>query len=285
MERGGVSWYYEYRRLFDLCSEQKLQSVASIATSSFSDLAKDWSVERNSDWTCRMYFATKLILNATVLVNSIRFARRKGLKAAIPYFEYYALLSLLRCVVLTAPLAQWTLNGLISISHAKAINLGADLLSNFGAESGENLKVVAKKLKAQRELISYRVPASGDYNVDQDHDLLEWLMVLAEIAQFNSELLERAVTKHASDEMFVVLDQDIDSIATIELEGYKFLDRDDHYRLSYVKRKTCRPYNLALFMHKGQTEDFFAAWDLDDEGEDTFSNGPPSNWQSIFDIP
>lgn len=46
-----------------------------------------------------------------------------------------------------------------------------------------------------------------------------------------------------------------------------------------------KPYNLGLFMTEGQTEDFIGACDGDDEGPNMFSNGSPSEWQKIFDIP
>ena len=64
-----------------------------------------------------------------------------------------------------------------------------------------------------------------------------------------------------------------------------FSDDDDYHRLSYVQRKLRRPYHLALFMHKGQSEDFMGAWDGDEENGEPFSQASPANWQAIFDVP
>ena len=36
-------------------------------------------------------------------------------------------------------------------------------------------------------------------------------------------------------------------------------------------------------MTEGQTEDFIGAWD--GEKDAMFNNGPPANWQEIFDVP
>jgi hypothetical protein len=38
-------------------------------------------------------------------------------------------------------------------------------------------------------------------------------------------------------------------------------------------------------MRPGQSEDFICAWDGDEDAGEAFSNGPPSNWQAIFDVP
>ena len=70
-----------------------------------------------------------------------------------------------------------------------------------------------------------------------------------------------------------------------QVEGFVFSDDEDYSRLGYVQRKTKRPYHLALFMRPGQSEDFIGAWDGDEDAGEAFSNGPPSNWQAIFDVP
>jgi hypothetical protein len=82
-----------------------------------------------------------------------------------------------------------------------------------------------------------------------------------------------------------VNDDHVHQIATIEIEGFVFSDDEDYHRLGYLQRKQRRPYNLALFMTEGQTEDFFGAWQGDADKGESFGNGPPSAWQAIFDIP
>ena len=285
MQHAGRSWAYPYRRLFDICPERKLTTVANRVVAQYALLTQNWSRERNSEWSCRTYFTTKMILNATVLLNSLEFARRSGLRAANPYFEYYAALSLLRGLVYTIPTEEWNSGELMAISHTRAINVAFDWLAKFDKGLAAEMKKTALQLKAQRELIAYKAPASGDRNLGANYDLDDFLTILAEVAEFNSELLEGSITKNADPSSFEVLDEDIHQIANVEVEGFAFSDDEDYWRLGYVQRKTKRPYHLALFMHPSQSEDFIGAWDGDEDAGEAFSNGSPSNWQAIFDVP
>jgi hypothetical protein len=124
-----------------------------------------------------------------------------------------------------------------------------------------------------------------DKNLGKNYNLEELLILLAEAAQFNSELLQFSIEKNANPNTFEVLHQHIKDITHVSIEGFEFTDSEDRYRLGYVQRKIKRPYQLSLFMTEGQTEDFIGAWDGDEENGEQFSNGSPSNWQAIFDIP
>ncbi len=94
-------------------------------------------------------------------------------------------------------------------------------------------------------------------------------------------LLEVSVSKNASPGTFIVDYEYVTQIAKFEIEGFTFTDSEDGYRLDYIRRKRPRPYNLALTMTEGQTEDFIGAWDGEEEG--MFNSGSPDNWQNIFD--
>lgn len=283
MTYAGHEWWYTYRKLFGLCSEKKIAKVSGLISTQYAVLTKSWDVQTNSAWTCRTYFATKMILNATVLTNALEHSKEIGLRIANPYYEYYATLSLIRAVVYTLPGQIWSNGELISISHSKAINLAFDWLAKFDQDAANRLKKVARQLKAQREVISYRAPASGRSVLDAGYDLYELLIILAELAQFNSELLEKSVSKNASPDHFIVKQEDALRLINFEIEGFVFDDREDAYRLGYIIRKQPRPYNLASTMTEGQTEDFIGAWDSDEEGQ--FTNGGPCDWQRIFDVP
>lgn len=277
---------YAFRELDSLVSTNKLAVVTNKVLSQYSVLTKKWTEGLNSEWTCRHYFATKMILNATVLLSSAEYAEEKNLRVVRPYLEYYAVLSLLRCVVCTMPGEDWNGGGLIHISHKRAITLASECLSKFNLEEAEKLRALCKLLKAQRELISYRAPASGDSELDRNYDIIQICTVLAELAQFNSELLERSLEKHANPVTFVVLKHDIECIVDVELEGLKFHDHYDSMRLNYVQRKQPHPLNLHLFMTEGQTEDFIGVWDdLENNDDESYSGGSPCSWQTIFDIP
>jgi hypothetical protein len=82
VQYAGRNWAYSYRKLFELCPEKELAQVAGGHCSAIR--APDEGLDkrqRNSEWSCRIYFTTKMILNATVLLNSLEFARTSGLRA------------------------------------------------------------------------------------------------------------------------------------------------------------------------------------------------------------
>jgi len=280
VEYANREWWYSYRQLFDTCSEKKLSKVVGGVLTQYSALTKEWDVEANSAWVCRTYLATKMILNATILTNALEHSRETGLRIANPY---YAALALLRAVVYTLPTAKWADGKLISVSHSRAINLAFDWLGKLDQDTAKRLKALTQQLKAQREVISYRAPASGDSILDVKYDLYELLILLSELAQFNSELLEQSISKNADPSAFVVKAEYIAQLSVFKIKGFAFHDSEDAYRLGYLKRKMPRPVNLASTMTEGQTEDFIGAWDADEEG--MFTNGSPCDWQQIFDVP
>lgn len=277
---------YTYRELLDLCESAKFGSVAKQISNTYENtLAKNWTPELNSEWVCRHYLSTKMILNATALLKALEFSTEKNMRLANSYFEYYAVLSLARAIVYTLPTECWNDGKLITISHSQAIKLAFSWLGRFNSNTAEEFKQKTLKLKAQREVISYRIPSSGDSNLSDTLDLEQILTTLAEVAQFNSELLHKALDKYAAKESFFIPDDShAVKIAHIEIDGFYFFDNEDAYRLSYLMRKMPSPQPLHFTMTEGMTEDFFGAWDSDSE-DDQFSMGSPSEWQTIFDIP
>ncbi|MCP4763563.1 MAG: hypothetical protein GY870_17460 [archaeon] len=280
-------WFYSYRELDDIVDEAKIEKMLQKISQQYAVLTKNWSEELNSQWTCRIYISTKMILNATVLLNSLEFSKGVNLRVVNSYIEYYSILSLLRCIIFTIPTADWDDGKILSITHSKTINVACDWISKFNPDFSEKIKDVTLMLKAQRELVSYRCPASGDQNLIENFDLDYHLTILAEIAQINSELLEKSVNKHTDKSMHIVFQKHIDEITKVEINGFSFNDSEDRYRLDYVRRKQPHPFNLALFMTEGQTEDFIGAWESEssEDDPDQFSMGSPSEWQQIFDIP
>lgn len=283
------NWYYNYRELFDIGTERKTIKASNDIASRYSILTKSWGKGLNSEWTARTYLSTKMILNATVLLKQRDFAEESNLRVVIPYLEYYAILSLLRGVVFMLPDKEWEDGKLIAISHAKAISLTCDWIGKFDQDKAREVKDFCNQLKAQRELISYKAPASGDANLGFDYDIEYFATLIAEVAQFNSELLESSVKKNTSKDDHVFLSEHAFQVCHIEIEGFQFHDGEDSHRLGYVQRKQPYPFNLQLFMTEGQVEDFIGAWDADDYDEDSdqykFYSGSPASWQDIFDVP
>ncbi|MCD9518572.1 hypothetical protein [Photobacterium phosphoreum] len=150
-------WFYAFRELEEICNDKKCAKVTGDILQKYAKLTKSWNSELNSEWTCRCYFATKMILNSTVLLINAEYAEEKNLRIVKPYLHYYAVLSLLRCIVYTLPELSWDDGKLIQISHTKAINLAINLamdwLAKFNQEKAQEVKQACSLLKAQRKNI------------------------------------------------------------------------------------------------------------------------------------
>jgi hypothetical protein len=281
-----IEWYYSFRELEKITNDKKSAKVIGDILKKYSVLTKAWNKEINSEWTCRVYFASKMILNSTVLLLNAEYADKKNMRIVIPYLHYYAVLSLLRSIIYTLPELNWEKGELIEISHTKAINIALDWVSKFNKEKAIEIKKTCLYLKAQRELISYRAPASGDSNLSDNYNIIEICTILAEVVQFNTVLFERSINKNVSKDDFIVYYEDMEKIINVNIEGFSFYDKYDAHRLDYVRRKMPRPYNIVCFMTEGQTEDFIGAWDSEDYDDgNIFNSGSPCNWQLIFNIP
>jgi hypothetical protein len=279
----GRVWFYEFRELSNQFDRDAAGKVASSLLVRYSKLTSNWSPERNSEWLCRTYLSAKMIMMATLQLNALAYAESKNLRLVMPYLGYYSLLSLLRSIVYTLPEVQWDNGNLVEISHNKAINLAFDHVAKFDKKVSTELKEVTLRAKAFRELISYRSPSSGDKNIEASDQLESIATLLAEIAQFNSELLEASILKNAEQEAFKFLPEYIDDLASVTIEGNYFFDREDGYRLDYLRRKYPLPPNILHVITEGHVEDFFGAWCGEEPIDDAFD--PDRNWQLIFDIP
>jgi hypothetical protein len=147
------------------------------------------------------------------------------------------------------------------------------------------LAKVLLKVKAYRELISYRSPSSGDENIDSIAEVESIAILLCEVAQFNSELLESSILNNADQKTFVFAEKYLSDLSRCEIEGELFFDREDAYRSGYLKRKYPVAPNILHTMTEGHVEDFFGAWLSKEESEKDEVFDPDKNWQLIFDIP
>ncbi|MCW5599960.1 MAG: hypothetical protein KIT59_12775 [Nitrosomonas sp.] len=279
----GREWFYNFRELSNQFDEDAARKVASSLLMRYSKLTLNWSSERNSEWICRIYLSAKMIMMATLQLNTLAHAEGKNLRLVMPYLTYYSLLSLLRGIVYTLPEVQWDNGKLVEISHNKAINLAFDHIAQFNKKVSSELKEATLRAKAFRELISYRSPSSGDNSIQDFYQLEPIATLLAEIAQFNSELLEVSILKNTSKDTFRFLQEYIDDLASATIEGVHFFDTEDSYRLDYLRRKYPLPPNILHVMTEGHVEDFFGAWCAKDPIDDAFD--PDKDWQLIFDIP
>lgn len=279
----GRHWYYEFREINEKFSDTSCTKVSASLLQRYSKLTKVWNSELNSEWTCRLFMAAKLVMSATLHVNAARFSVDHNLRVVVPYLRYYSVLSLLRAVCYTLPEHEWKDGQLIQISHGKAIDGALEHLRRFDKVIAGSVEMEIRELKAERELISYRAPSSGDDQVTEKNKFLSLCALLAEVAQFNSELFESSLHTHADRDQFHILPEYMARIASIEIDGRYFGDREDAYRLGYFARKNPYPVNIQHFMKEGHVDDFFGAWVADEEADELFN---PDEMQSIiFDIP
>ncbi|SMX39409.1 hypothetical protein [Octadecabacter ascidiaceicola] len=277
------TWYYDFRELFDEFEEGKIKTNINGLSQRYSKITKDWSSERNSEWICRIYLSAKMILSATLQLEALLHAKQQNLRVVAPYLEYYTFLALVRAVVYTLPEVEWDDGKLVAISHSKAINIAFDELAKYDQGKSQNLKRLTLDLKANRELISYRSPSSGDGDLVEHDDIIPTATLLAELAQMNSELLERSILKKAREEDYVFLPQYAAQLSEVTIEDRNFFDREDHNRLGYLRRKYPLPPNIMHVMTEGHVEDYFGAWCADEDNPDVFD--PDHDWRLIFNVP
>lgn len=279
----GRRWYYDFRELTKVLKEDKCASVAQSLANRYYLITNSWDKEKNSQWVCRIYLSAKMLLSATLQISVRDYANSKNMRLVDSYLAYYSVLSLLRAIVFTLPEVDWQGGSIISLSHKRIINISVDHIANFDAKVAAEVKTAALQLRAARELISYWHPTSGDQIVQNEIDIVKLATLLAEIAQFNSEILERSVIKNGSRTEFEFLEKYIQQLSSRKLHDVQFFDDEDAYRLDYLRRKYPAPTNILHIMTEGHVESFFGAWVSDEENPNAFD--PDASWGQIFDVP
>jgi hypothetical protein len=275
------TWYYNFREITNI-DKKICEKNANSLSQQYSKITKEWSKYKNSEWICRIYFAAKMILHTTLQLLILKFSDEKNIRLVNSYLKYYALLSSCRAIIMTLPTVDWNEGKITELSHRKIINLTFDYIKKFDLELAEKFRDKINLLKAHRELITYRAPTNGDYNINNDIDITELCTLIVELAQFNSEILETSIQKNIKDEDCIFMPEYIKQLSIIKVNNYTFFDREDSYRLNYLRRKWSMPPNILHSMTEGHTEDFFGVWE---DIEDIFTTGSPCDWQIIFDIP
>lgn len=275
-------WWYEFQKLPMLCEEEHISKRAQKLMQQFALLTKNWNADLNSEWTVRIYYSAKMVLAASVMAQSLRYAEEKNLRAVTSYLSYYTVMHSLRAIVFSSPNAAWNDGEILLMTHSKTINAACDELENFNRELSIHVKKAVLHLKAFRELISYRAPSSGDRFPKPDFDIYEYSRFFLEVAQLQSELLEASIEKNVT-ESFALQDKVISQVTDIKMEGMHFHDKEDWYRLGYLARKHPAPTNILHIMSEGHVEDFIGSWCDDDGNPGSFD--PDEDWQILFDVP
>jgi len=247
------------------------------------DHTKKWSDERYTEWLTRHYLAVKMMMSATILLTSHRYAERKNLKIVEPYLLYYACVCCCKALIYTLPDKEWQRDSLTKMSHQKVISISVDALARLSAQLSSTCRKLLPQLKAYRELFSYRFPALGfkavrGYVVDSTL-IVKVCAIFCEVAQLNSECFEASIRKNVRGNYQPSGDVIRASFA------YPFLndeieDDDDYYRIGYFLRKSKQPSNLLDMATEGMMEDYFGSWTV--AASDADSYDPETNMQIIF---
>lgn len=277
--------YFNYIHLDKAFDKSKIKDSFISLNSKCSVITKNWDSVLNSQWVVRDYLAVKMILSSSVLLTSVQYANEKNLRIVEPYLIYYSLLNCSRAVIYTTPDVQWNNGEVFTMTHKKTINIIGDIISRFCTTKGKEIKGYIDWAREYREIFSYKFPANGltEHHLSLD-DTIEICALLCEVAQFQSKIMENSVTRNVKSDY--QLDPNIVSIGYRYGEkNFKFIDREDGYRLDYIIRKQKRPYSLHLTMTEGMIEDFFGAWYPEDDSNLNEVYNPDSNWQIIFPVP
>ena len=282
MQYADREWWYDFQKIPELFEEKLVSRRSQKLMQQFALLTKSWNGELNSEWTVRAYFSAKMVLAASVMAQSLRYAEEHNLRAVTSYLSYYTVMHSLRAIAFTSPNVAWNDGELLFMTHTKTINVSCEEIGQFNRELSEHVKQAVLHLKAFRELISYRAPSGGDRFPKPDFDICEYSRCFLEVAQLQSELLEASIEKNVT-KVFELQDEYLSRITDIDMGGVHFHDKEDWYRLGYLARKHPRPTNIVHMMSEGHVEDFFGSWCSDDENEASFD--PHENWQILFDVP
>lgn len=283
MDFANKKWLYDFSEIPTTLNEASCKRVANRLHARYTKVAKNWSVELNTEWLCRSYLSAKLIMQATLTTNSMEYAKSRNLRVAVPYLRYNSILSLIRALILTLPQYDWENGELLKIGHTQAIRQAADYIAKFDNSVSEIFLDNALSMKASRELISYRAPSSGDNMLTDIKSFLSLSSLIAELCQFNSELLEASITKHAERSTFILKIDSLSKLSNIEVGGRVIGDPEDASRLDYFVRKHPGMTDIYSMMHEGHVDDYFGAWCSETENPSNFNPGEEKN--IIFDIP
>ena len=286
----GREWWYTFSPFFDKFDQKLVNKYISNKQCVVAKLAKSWDRNLNSEWTVRVFFSAKMILAASLMLANLEYSRENNLQVCIPYLQYYSLLYSLKSLVFVLPNQNWNNGGIIRQSHMGTINVACDEISkispiwNKSIGKKTEIKMQILRMKAFREMISYRAPSDGTQHGDYNSDVLSLCKVPVELAQMVSEIFENSLHKHLRKDSTTELNREfLSQVYETEIDEFKFYDREDCYRIDYLFRKYPMPTNILHIMSEGHVEDFFGSWCEDEPKESSFN--PDRNWRILFDVP
>ncbi len=278
----GRQWYYQYLEIPTIIEEKDAEKRIQKVLQNYAAKTRAWDNEQNSDWVCRIYFATKLLMMATLQVNSLAYSEEHNVRVIQPHLRYYSLFSLCKAICFTLPELEWANGNLLTMTHERVIRHAVAYIRTFSKKAADSIEASCRLAKAQRELIDYNAPSGGDVQLTELKRFRGTCRLLAEFAQLNSELLEISFEKHTNDTEFELVEARLWAVFQVEIEGHVFLDEEDVRRIGYLARKHPRPTSIRMMLTDGHVEDFFGAWGEEESDSQNFD--PDGHWDAIFEI-
>lgn len=283
----GRDWFHDFSIMKEYFEEKDISRYAQRLEQKAAVITKSWNRHLNTEWLIRHYLSLKMIFSASVMLTSHEFAIDKNITIVDGYLQYYSLLSCMRAVMFSNLQQKWNDGELIDSSHTKTINIASDTISLISKKTASTYKEYANELKSMREIYSYGAPSSGPALLDKISSIksektVSYCSLLAEIAQMNSEIIEKSIDKHYIGE-FALTKENVERCFVYTNGDASVLDKEDAYRFGYYYRKYPRPTNILCMVSEGHVEDYFGAWCDPDEKEDAYN--PDDNWRVIFPFP
>lgn len=282
----GLKTLCRYQELTKI-EDESLRNYATKTRSLFGPLATSFDNDRNAEWLIRSYLALKYVLASTVLGTSAVHAEAENLKVTLPYLNYYTMLNCARAFIFTLPCVEWKGEKSIVMTHQNIINTTGDKLRRLDDSVASKTKLRLLDGQQQRELFSYRFPASGlsvfEGNLIITEDAIETARLLAELAQFNLSCIEAAIRKHTNASFRVGGQDNLWDLMRYDTKTQGLIDDADYLRVGYFLRKYRHPTELISLATHGLLEDFFGAWVS--EGENPNGYDPDDDWNLLLDFP
>ncbi|WP_332363934.1 MULTISPECIES: hypothetical protein [Asaia] len=262
----GSDFEYHYKELPKF-SDAEIRQYIDRTRSMAAPIATGFSDEHNAEWFIRSYLALKLILASTLLANTALYARDHNLQAVGPYLSYYLMLNCCRAFNFTLPCVQWKGLKTIEATHSKILNTASDNLKRLSMSEERRCGSILRIAQEQRNLFSYRFPASGlslfgPSLVDLD-TAIDIARLFTDLTQLNLACLEGEILKRTSIAFSISEVDDMWHTLRYETAAQDLIDSDDYHRVGYFHRKYTRPTALIGMAREGLVEDFFGAWSSD----------------------
>lgn len=197
------NWYVE---------DEEIQKFQDATYREFVKLCKneDGIIEMNSllnsEWMLRTYCASKMIMAATLLLNSAEYSIEKNLLITVPYLQYYAMFCAARAFLYVCPYRNTSdIPNLMVTSHEKVLKTTYNEIKNhLNKKLAEKIEKMLFTLKGQRELFSYKFPATGLQELVDYEDVVTYCAILAELTELESEQIEKVYKKRFFQILMVI---------------------------------------------------------------------------------